>query len=67
MRGTVRTVIAAVLGIASGVLLGAQSTAVRPAPRTTDGHPDLTGVYQASTRRGTLKGNDKRLFVHQDN
>jgi hypothetical protein len=47
-----RTVIAAALGIASGVLLGAQGTAVRPAPRTTDGRPDLTGVYQASTRRG---------------
>lgn len=34
------------------VALGAQATAIQPAPRTPEGRPDLTGVYQASTRRG---------------
>jgi hypothetical protein len=30
----------------------AQTGKTQPAPRTTDGKPDLTGVYQASPRRG---------------
>jgi hypothetical protein len=34
------------------VALAAQATAVQPVPRTPEGKPDLTGVYQASTRRG---------------
>jgi hypothetical protein len=34
------------------VVLAAQATAVQPVPRTPEGKPDLTGVYQASTRRG---------------
>jgi hypothetical protein len=29
-----------------------QSAAIQPAPRLSDGKPDLTGVYQASSRRG---------------
>ena len=30
----------------------AQTNAAQPAPKTADGKPDLTGVYQASPRRG---------------
>jgi hypothetical protein len=30
----------------------AQNTPIQPAPRASDGKPDLTGVYQASNRRG---------------
>jgi hypothetical protein len=34
-------------------LVGQKQESVRPAPKTTDGKPDLTGVYQGgSTRRG---------------
>lgn len=33
-------------------LSAGQTDAIRPAPRTADGKPDLNGVYQASTRRG---------------
>jgi hypothetical protein len=47
-----RTLAVGVVAILSGALLGAQTGAVQPAPRTADGRPDLTGVYQASTRRG---------------
>ena len=47
-----RTLTTVIIGVLSGVLLGAQADAVRPAPRTSEGRPDLTGVYQASTRRG---------------
>jgi hypothetical protein len=32
--------------------VGAQAPAIQPAPRTAEGKPDLTGVYQASGRRG---------------
>jgi hypothetical protein len=32
--------------------LAAQVVATQPTPRTPDGKPDFTGVYQASTRRG---------------
>ena len=41
-----------ILGLLAGAVVAAQSTAIQPAPRAADGHPDLTGVYQASTRRG---------------
>ena len=33
-------------------LAGAQTGAIQPTPKTADGKPDLTGVYQASPRRG---------------
>ena len=35
-----------------GTIIGAQTAKVQPAPRGSDGKPDLTGVYQASNRRG---------------
>ena len=35
-----------------GRLVSAQTAKVQPAPRGSDGKPDLTGVYQASNRRG---------------
>jgi len=35
-----------------GRILAAQNTKVQPTPRGSDGKPDLTGVYQASNRRG---------------
>src|SRR5262245_7043947 len=47
-----RILLVAIGAAVTGVLLGAQSAAVQPAPRTSDGRPDLTGVYQASARRG---------------
>ena len=37
---------------ASTAIAAAQSPAVQPPPRLSDGRPDLTGVYQASNRRG---------------
>ena len=37
---------------AGGRLVAAQNAKVQPAPRGSDGKPDLTGVYQASNRRG---------------
>ena len=37
---------------ASTALAAVQNPAVRPTPRLSDGKPDLTGVYQASNRRG---------------
>src|SRR5215212_10302136 len=36
----------------TSVSMTAQDRRPAPAPRTADGKPDLTGVYQASTRRG---------------
>ena len=38
---------------AATTLAVAQSSKTQPAPRLSDGRPDLTGVYQASNRRGT--------------
>jgi hypothetical protein len=35
-----------------GRIVAAQSAGIQPAPRGSDGKPDLTGVYQASNRRG---------------
>ena len=46
--GTLSASLAALVPVA----LAAQVAAVQPVPRTPDGKPDLTGVYQASTRRG---------------
>jgi hypothetical protein len=46
-----RTLGACALTTAAAVALAAQTTP-QPAPRGSDGKPDLTGVYQASTRRG---------------
>lgn len=45
-------ILSACLAALVPVTLAAQVAAVQPAPRTPDGKPDLTGVYQASTRRG---------------
>jgi len=39
-------------GVAARPLIAQQPAARTPVPRTADGKPDLTGVYQASTRRG---------------
>ena len=44
-------ILSALVAVVAPVALGAQG-AIQPAPRTSDGKPDLTGVYQASTRRG---------------
>ena len=52
MRGALRIVLVAIGAVVPGVLLSAQNAAIQPAPRTADNRPDLTGVYQASTRRG---------------
>lgn len=38
--------------LAGGVLIAQQPPSRQPTPRTTGNKPDLTGVYQASTRRG---------------
>lgn len=45
-------IVAALASVLVPVTLGAQVAAIQPTPRTQDGKPDLTGVYQASTRRG---------------
>jgi hypothetical protein len=42
-------VVACVLG---GSIASAQTEKIQPTPKTADGKPDLTGVYQASPRRG---------------
>jgi hypothetical protein len=42
----------AALMLASSIAAGAQTGAIQPTPRTSDGRPDLNGVYQASSRRG---------------
>lgn len=39
-------------GARVGVEAQSQSGAIQPTPRLADGKPDLTGVYQASNRRG---------------
>ena len=36
----------------TGAAVAGQAPAVVPTPRAADGNPDLTGVYQASSRRG---------------
>jgi len=50
-----RAGLALVFALASGGMLLAQrqSPTIVPTPRTAAGKPDLTGVYQASSRRGT--------------
>jgi hypothetical protein len=48
-----RTICLAVTFVLSASLTSAQQAApIQPAPKTADGKPDLTGVYQASPRRG---------------
>jgi hypothetical protein len=42
----------ALVAVLTPVVLAAQAAAIQPTPRTSEGKPDLTGVYQASTRRG---------------
>lgn len=44
--------VSALLAVLAPAAPGAQGPAIQPTPRTADGRPDLTGVYQASTRRG---------------
>jgi hypothetical protein len=46
-----RTLSTLLMTCVSGIVLVAQGQ-ILPTPRTPDGKPDLTGVYQASTRRG---------------
>jgi hypothetical protein len=48
-----RVLIAFTIICAAGGVLLAQQPAIVPAPRTAAGTPDLTGVYQPSSRRGT--------------
>lgn len=52
MTGTRFELLSALAAVLTPVVLAAQAAAIQPAPRTGDGKPDLTGVYQASTRRG---------------
>lgn len=52
MIGRPIAIVSALVALLAPAALGAQDGAVQPAPRTADGKPDLTGVYQASTRRG---------------
>ena len=54
MRNVTPISIAAVLLLAAAASsnLAAQGAASGPVPRATDGKPDLSGVYQSSTRRG---------------
>jgi hypothetical protein len=51
MFGQARS-LSAVLSVLAGATLAAQVAAIPPTPRTPEGKPDFTGVYQASTRRG---------------
>ena len=46
-----RALIALALLVAA-TSVAAQNVQIQPTPRTADGKPDLTGVYQASSRRG---------------
>ena len=48
-----RTLCVVIVGLLTASVAAAPQTAnVQPAPRAADGKPDLTGVYQASPRRG---------------
>ena len=44
--------LAAGLACVAAAVTAAQGPSIQPAPRLSDGKPDLTGVYQASNRRG---------------
>lgn len=52
MIGRRIAIVSAFVAVLVPAALGAQGAAIQPTPRTADGKPDLTGVYQASTRRG---------------
>ena len=52
MIGRRIAIMSAIVAVLVPGALGAQGAATQPTPRTADGKPDLTGVYQASTRRG---------------
>lgn len=47
-----RTTCLVVMCVLAASMTFAQEATIRPAPKTADGKPDLTGVYQASPRRG---------------
>ena len=47
-----RTVCVVLSCLFAVTVASAQTAPVQPAPKTADGKPDLTGVYQASPRRG---------------
>jgi hypothetical protein len=47
-----RTVCFVLAGVLTSAIVSAQIGKIQPTPRTVDGKPDLSGVYQASPRRG---------------
>ncbi len=47
-----RTICFTVACVLAASLASAQTTTVQPTPKSADGKPDLSGVYQASPRRG---------------
>ena len=52
MSGKRIAIVSAFVAVLTPAAFGAQGAAIQPTPRTADGKPDLTGVYQASSRRG---------------
>jgi hypothetical protein len=51
-RVSMRTACFVMSCVLAASLAFAQNPTIQPAPKTADGKPDLTGVYQASPRRG---------------
>src|SRR5262245_22367911 len=47
-----RTACFVIVCVLAGSMASAQTAKIQPTPRTADGKPDLSGVYQASPRRG---------------
>ena len=47
-----RTACVIIVWALAGSIASAQTDKIQPTPRTADGKPDLSGVYQASPRRG---------------